>query len=395
MARALILVLLASQLSAQPEVIRYDVIDLGAVPGWRDYQAWGINNAGQIVGRVMYNENDPTIGTRAVIFDANGGGPCILFDKNSGAFAINESGIIVGQVIEGKLDPCDQIYYEGSYGFYSDQAGNYVSTNNMGWFACVNNSGIAAGAQDEVVASIFRYPGQAYASFLFPDCYSSDAYSINDYNTIAGVAYMGSHSWDTIYNNCRAMLGRENGEVVELGTLGGLYSLALAINNLDQVVGIADMADGNSFATLFSPQGTEFNRNLGTIEEYQSSCAMAINEKSEIVGFASFSVPFQTESVAVKFDSTGFKKNIDLNTRIDPLLGWQLWRATGINDKGWIIGDGSHNGLMRAFLLKPAVICTEPLVGDTNNDCQVNFEDLGNIVENWLTCTKSPQSECF
>jgi len=54
------------------------------------------------------------------------------------------------------------------------------------------------------------------------------------------------------------------------------------------------------------------------------------------------------------FDPTGGGNNIDLNTLIDPSLGWTLSKAYSINDNGWIVGYGRNPaGFSRAYLLIP------------------------------------------
>ena len=44
---------------------------------------------------------------------------------------------------------------------------------------------------------------------------------------------------------------------------------------------------------------------------------------------------------------------VDLNTLIDPLSGWELVTAWGINDAGQITGYGLIGGETHAFLLTP------------------------------------------
>jgi probable HAF family extracellular repeat protein len=44
---------------------------------------------------------------------------------------------------------------------------------------------------------------------------------------------------------------------------------------------------------------------------------------------------------------------VDLNTLIDPTLGWVLTTAAGINDAGQIVGSGVINGQSHAFLMTP------------------------------------------
>ena len=51
---------------------------------------------------------------------------------------------------------------------------------------------------------------------------------------------------------------------------------------------------------------------------------------------------------------TGGWDNIDLNTLIEPTLGWDLYFAHSINDSGWIVGWGQNpSGDYHAYLLKP------------------------------------------
>jgi hypothetical protein len=57
---------------------------------------------------------------------------------------------------------------------------------------------------------------------------------------------------------------------------------------------------------------------------------------------------------AVIFDSAGVH---DLNSLLDPVTGagWMLAEATGINNRGQIIGFGIHNDQALGFLLTPIV----------------------------------------
>jgi probable HAF family extracellular repeat protein len=49
---------------------------------------------------------------------------------------------------------------------------------------------------------------------------------------------------------------------------------------------------------------------------------------------------------------------VDLNTRIDPTLGWELQDATDIDDAGNIIGFGLLNGAQSAYILEPGCLGT-------------------------------------
>ena len=42
-----------------------------------------------------------------------------------------------------------------------------------------------------------------------------------------------------------------------------------------------------------------------------------------------------------------------------------------------------------------AIACNEWLAGDANQDCQVNFKDLGILAGDWLLCNMDPASACW
>jgi probable HAF family extracellular repeat protein len=89
-----------------------------------------------------------------------------------------------------------------------------------------------------------------------------------------------------------------NGQLQDLGTLGGPNSSAYGVNDFGQVVGYSQMAGGASSAFLWS------NGQLR-----------------------------------------------DLNELIAADTGWRLLEASDINNNGQIVGFGTFNGLQRAFRL--------------------------------------------
>jgi probable HAF family extracellular repeat protein len=168
------------------------------------------------------------------------------------------------------------------------------------------------------------------------------------------------------------------GNNVNLGTLGGLRSYALAINNNGQIVGAADSNDPNLswHPTIFDPSGqanniklgnngrawsindhgqvvgdtlnasgfgratifdlSDPNNNilLGTIDGFDNSVARSINNIGQIVGHAdNFPLPGYR---AMLFDYTGGGNDVDLGT-----LGGHYSAAISINDKGQIVGIAS------------------------------------------------------
>jgi probable HAF family extracellular repeat protein len=72
----------------------------------------------------------------------------------------------------------------------------------------------------------------------------------------------------------------EDGTVIDLGTLGGLFSSARAINKRGQIVGVAEDANGDDRAVLWE-DGTITD--LGTLGG-PSSHARGINDRGQLVG---------------------------------------------------------------------------------------------------------------
>lgn len=101
-----------------------------------------------------------------------------------------------------------------------------------------------------------------------------------------------------------------------LGTLGGSFSKALAINNLGQVVGVSTV----------SPTDSEY---------YPDKLHATLWDQGQV---------------------------IDLNAFLDPVAiseGWVLNTAVDINDSGWIVGNASNVSQQiysRAYVLKPLPI---------------------------------------
>lgn len=84
-----------------------------------------------------------------------------------------------------------------------------------------------------------------------------------------------------------------------------------------------------------------------------STYATDVNDGGAIVGFASDYMTGNGQSHAVMWlpDSVAA---VDLNELVDPASGWTLTKASGINNDGWIIGNGiGPDGYNQPFVLAP------------------------------------------
>lgn len=222
---------------------RNGVHSLGTLAGYDFSQAFAINNAGLIVGRV-YNSDpeDPAAPMRAVTFTANSVVRDLgtLGGATSLAFAVNDLGQIVGRSRTAGGQQHAFIYERGVMKDLGTLGGN-VSTaraiNARGWI---------------VGGSRLAIPGQSHA-FLFSDGVMrdlgtlggafSDAFAINASGLIVGAS-------DTSAGEPHAFAYYQ-GTMTDLGTLGGTYSVAFGVNDRGDIVGEAEAAGGDVHAFLY------------------------------------------------------------------------------------------------------------------------------------------------
>ncbi|MCK6476328.1 MAG: hypothetical protein L6Q35_05810 [Phycisphaerales bacterium] len=133
-----------------------------------------------------------------------------------------------------------------------------------------------------------------------------------------------------------------NGVPTDLGTLGGTTSDATGINSARQVVGFSLTSAGAPRACVWQLDATGAvvsRTNLGVLSGNNSS-AYAIDSYGTVVGTSDGRATIWRGGVAS-----------DLNTLAAPSPGWRLEVARAIDDTGRIVGSGSFNGFPRAFLL--------------------------------------------
>ena len=213
----------------------------------------------------------------------------------------------------------------------------------------------------------------------------SEAYGINDIGQVTGESYIfgpvddhafiytlatGMQDLETLGGNFSAGSGINNsGQVtggsttaggvthaflysattgmIDLGTLGGSgFTMGNSINDSGQVTGGSTTAGGNTHAFLYSV--TTGIIDLGTLGG-SDSAGICINNLGQVAGWSNTAGGAEDAFLYSNGQMT------DLNTLIDPSLGWTLYTANGINDSGEITGIGFIDGQAQrhAFLLSP------------------------------------------
>lgn len=91
---------------------------------------------------------------------------------------------------------------------------------------------------------------------------------------------------------------------------------------------------------------------LGLLPDTFTGEPVAMNDRDEIVGVCSQTVPNSSLSRARVFLYTG-QKMYDLETLISSADGWSLQWVSDINNHGWIVGWATRDAVTHAILLRP------------------------------------------
>lgn len=336
--------LLALPPSASAHAPRYKVVQVGVAGS----VANDINSGGAVVGNFPFS---PTVthgfaNIGGVITDLGTlGGP------DSYAAAINDSNVIVGTAINS----------EGNRRAFRYAAGTMVDLGTLGGAHSgagdINNRGDIVGSADigpdaalDSRAFLLR-PGvsmQDLGRIEVPDAEgSSGALGVNELRQVAGGSVVGPYTPpESMYH---AFLYKCE-EMIDLGTLGGQYSIARAVNERGQVVGETSTTEFRVNRAFLWYRGTM--RSLGTLPGGDFSTAADINDHGQVVGHATLPGPGGSTGLQVGF-LYSLGKMRDLNTLIDRSSGWFVVNAEGINNSGQIAATGCRGSTCYAVRLDP------------------------------------------
>ena len=318
---------LAGGTAAQASTQTYSITDLGTLGG-SSTSAYGINGTGQIVGKSLvklqkgytYHAFLYSAGTMRDLGTLSG--------DYSEARAVNKYGDVAGfsNLCKGCYPYHAFLYQNGHMKDLGTLGGSCSNAYGINGFGEVVGQACTTTSQDA-----FLYSGGTMTDLGGPN---SSASGINDSHQVVGGSGVGASLWS-------------NGTITALGSLGGGYSDAYAINNVGQVVGDALPSTGPVHAFLWS-NGTMTD--LGSFGD--ASVAEAINASGVVVGTA-YVVNSNGTAAWHAFIYSGGKLQ-DLNTLIPSGSGWVLTEATGINATGQIVCNAVNtSGYTHAFLLNP------------------------------------------
>jgi probable HAF family extracellular repeat protein len=299
--------------------------ELGTVGGATS-AALGLNNAGQVVGRALNSDSQ----NRAFLWTSGGtdgvpGNPQMkdlgtLGGSESHAYHINTAGQIAGHS-------------------QTSTGGEHAFRHSNGTMVDIHSAALG-----------FTRP-------------HSFGFGLNDAGHVVGVAY------DLFYVNSDALFYNGTSSSLLAKPAGLANAVALAINNNGRVVGYGSEASNLSARAIRWDNGTATD--LGSLGG-NYSYALAINNSNVVVG-GSFTDTNHTVYHAFVCVSNTL---LDLNQLLDETgVGWELTEARAINDRGQIAGVGLLNGEKHAYLLSSSSNPPAPQI------THIGVNDAGVIIE--------------
>ena len=273
--------------------------DLGALPGGSLSIGQAINQRGAVAGFSANGLSDPVFGLEFVATTWDPNGQITDLGTLGGEFsitnAISDPGLVVGAATNTIPDPD---------GFGLAVIGLPAPTQ---WHAAVWQNG--------AIRDLGTL-GEGTISF---------APFVNDRGQVAGFS-----TTDTILTvfgipTVHPFFWEANRGLVDVGTLGGVYSLANGLNSRGQVVGFSTTAGDETNHAFLWDQG--LMQDLGTLGGTQSA-ANAINEKTEIVG----------EAFPVAGNVHAFFWKRGVMTDIGTVGGCTDTNASSINSRSQVVG---------------------------------------------------------
>jgi probable HAF family extracellular repeat protein len=351
-------------------------VDIGELPGnngGNSAYAFAINNTGLIVGvsengaidRITgFPSTSPVAWLNGHIFNLGGFG-----GTQGAAMMVNDRGQITGSSTNTITDP----YALSAYFPAATQARAFV------WEHGVLRDLGTLGGPDAVAVVISQsglIVGQSYTSFKtnpgsgIPtlDPFLWDGRTMIDLGTLGGTA--GYAYW---VNNKGQVVGQSNlvgdqayhgflwdhGVMTDLGTLGGPLSGVWWINENGVIAGEAEVPDGSTSAAIWV-HGQILN--LGRFPGDNIANAFSVNDAQQVVG-SSCLLPCSDWAVWHAFLWENSGPMVDLNALVNPPSDINVKRPDEIDDRGVIVGLGQlPNGDIHAVVLVP--------MGDCDSDCE-------------------------
>jgi probable HAF family extracellular repeat protein len=311
--------------SAIPE--RYAISSLEPPLGYNDFRPSSISSAGEVVGTAI----DGISGAPAGVIWRTGFAAELGLPSGtvSHGVAMNDAGIVVGDSAIGP-DVREIHAYQWDSGVPWDLG---VAGHESG-ASSINSLGLIVGYERDSIGNAHAMlweQGVGHRLDRFERGFSY-AVAVNDAGQAAITAYASGPGGDA------ETYIAENGSLSSVGAFN-----ATGINASGQVIGYEATPLPDIQGFLWDSSAL---RQIG--DASTPFLPLAINDRGQIVG--STLTRAGAEHAAFWEDAVV----LDLNEVVSGGDGWELWRATAINNAGQIVGYGTFSGQPRAFMLTRA-----------------------------------------
>jgi probable HAF family extracellular repeat protein len=340
---------------------KYSLEDLGIMKGMEGSQPAALNNNAHVAGTAhkgsvtcaFYYDN-----LKKFMEDAGG--------VNSRGFGINSMNVMVGDsFFAGPMDASHAALFKG--GFAADlgvlKGKAYSRANSINTMGQV--VGFSSAQRDGAESRAFLWSNQTGMVDIgtLGGGYAQ-AYAINEAGVITGSSQtQGMGAIQATHAFIYRQLSPTNQRMQDLGVLGGFFSSGMAINNYNHVAGFSTIKSNNGHVHAFFHDGRSM-MDLGTLSRGMSdsdySVALGVNNKDQVVGYtylpAIGDMPLQQVAFLWNRTGSGTAKMVNLNNLLnDTGKGYVLISATAINDYGQIVASAYdiYNGGVRSVLLTP------------------------------------------
>lgn len=341
----------------------YSLKDLGVLPGKEASMPAAINEQGQVAGTSSAGTSNAsafryTNSGKAALEDVSGNPGSI-----SRGFGINSIGQVVGDSNFGNREVSRAaLFVNGS----ARDLGTLKTGGPFSRATGINASGQVVGFSSEKPdhhlgrAFIVTTAVQPGFSTRLTDLGTlggdyAQALAINDFGFVTGNSQAGTNFGPT-----HAFIWRSNTKMVDLGTIAGDFSSGTAINIKNHVAGYSTInnVDERVHAFLYDGQKMLDLGSLGAgYAESDRSFALGVNAQDEVVGYSYLPPqgPIAPRQVAFIYTQGKMRNLNELIGTEAEAKQYQLHSATAINDKGQIaaIAFDTVANAFRAVLLTP------------------------------------------
>jgi probable HAF family extracellular repeat protein len=342
---------------------KYSLEDLGVVKGMEASQPAAMNNLTHIAGTAYKGEQTCAFHydySKKYMEDAGG--------LNSRGFGISSTNVVVGDAffISTVLGSHAAILQGGFAKDLGVLKGQTFSRAN-GINAIGQVVGFSGRKRDSSDSRAFMWTGQAGMMDIgtLGGAYAQ-AYAINDAGYITGTAQTAAADVMPTHAFVYRALSPNREPMRDLGVLGGNYSYGMAINSYNHVVGYSTVRVNANRVHGFLHDGRNMidlgSLSPGSTSGSDVSVALGVNKLDQVVGYSYLPAAGEAPMQQVAFlwsriSSTVGGKMVNLNTLLDDTgQNYLLVSAVAINDNGQILASAyitNDGGSLRAVLLTP------------------------------------------